>query len=471
MKNFNQNNLFSLLFLLSFSTLSVFSHLFSPPDNYLINCGSTSPTTLLNNRRFTGDLAAKHSPSFSTSSHPLFVKNQDPLPNLPQIYLTARVFTKPTKYSFPIKQKGTHIVRFHFHAFNSSNLDLGRAQFNILVDGYVVLSNFTRFVSDSERNPRVVEYLVWVDSEKLVVVFVPSKDSDLAFVNAIEVISAPTDLIPETAQYLSSGNLKRFDGLNKQALEVVYRVTVGGPKVTPFNDSLWRTWVPDEEFLKSSVGSEKFYFGGRINYHVGGASREVGPDNVYNTARLIRSKNDSVPNVNMTWVFPITGGYKYLVRLHFCDIASISGGLLYFNVYVNGELALEDLDITYVTSSLASPYYVGFVVDGDSSVGALSVSIGPSKSSLPHVIDGMLNAVEVMKLNNQYKSLDGAVCADFVLKSHQSRGNTGIFLTLVAAVCIVLSLSIVIRRRIIESRESVSWSRLPVNSSVDNVKC
>ncbi|XP_058754678.1 probable receptor-like protein kinase At5g24010 [Vicia villosa] len=460
-------NLFSLLFLLSFSTLSVFSHLFSPPDNYLINCGSTSPTTLLNNRPFT----AEHSPSFSTSSHPLFIKNQNPLPNLPQIYHTARVFTKPTKYSFPIKNKGTHFVRFHFHAFNSSNLDLGLAKFSMLVDGYIVLSNFTRFVTDSERNPRVVEYLIWVDSEKLEIVFVPGKDSDFAFVNAIEVISAPTDLIPETAQYLmGSGNLKSFNDLNKQALEVVYRVTVGGPKVTPFNDSLWRTWVPDEEFLKSSVGFEKFYFGGRINYHVGGASREVGPDNVYNTARLIRSKNDSVPNVNMTWMFPITGGYKYLVRLHFCDIASISGGLLYFNVYVNGYLAVEDLDISSITSSLASPYYVDFVVDGDSSVGALSVSIGPSKSSLPHVIDGMLNAVEVMKLNNQYKSLDGNVCADFVLKSRRSRGNTGIFLTMVAAVCIVLSLSIVIRRRIIESRESVSWSRLPMSSSEDNVK-
>ncbi|WJX82948.1 hypothetical protein P8452_65649 [Trifolium repens] len=462
------NNLFSLLFILSFSTLTVFSHLFSPSDNYLINSGSTLPTTLHENRPFTGDLVSK--PSFSTSSHPLFINNHNPLPNLPPIYHTARVFTKPTKYSFPIKDKGTHLVRFHFHAFNSSNLDLGRAQFRILVDGYVVLSNFTRFVTDTQTNPRLVEYLIWVDSEKLVIVFVPNEDSKLAFVNAIEVISAPKDLVPETAQYLSSGNLNSFDGLNKQALEVVYRVTVGGPKVTPFNDSLWRTWVPDDEFLQSSVGSEKYYFGGRINYRVGGASREVGPDNVYNTARLIRSKNDSVPDVNMTWVFPIVGGYKYLVRLHFCDIASISMRLLYFNVYVNGQLVLEDLDLSLVTNSLASPFYTDFVVDGDVSIGALSVSIGPSKSSLPHVIDGMLNAVEVMKLNNTHKSLDGDVCADFVLKSRRSRGNTGIFLTLVAAVCIVLSLSIVIRRRIIESRESVSWSRLPVNLSENNVK-
>lgn len=300
--------------------------------------------------------------------------------------------------------------------------------------------------------------------------FVPSKDSKFAFVNAIEVISAPKDLVPETAQYLSSSKVEVFDGLNKQALEVVYRVTVGGPKVTPFNDSLWRTWVPDDGFFKSSAGSEKLYFGGRIKYRVGGASREVGPDNVYNSARLIRSKNDSVPNVNMTWVFPVVGGYKYLVRLHFCDIASISLGLLYFNVYVNGYLAYEDLDLSYVMNWLASPFYADFVVDGgDDGVGGLSVSIGPSKSSMAHVIDGILNGVEVMKMNNSHNSLDGEVCADFVLKSW-STGNSGLLFTLVAAVCIVLSLSIVVRRRFIGSRESVSWSRLPVNLSDDSVK-
>ena len=63
-------------------------------------------------------------------------------------------------------------------------------------------------------------------------------------VNAIEVISAPKDLVPETAQYLSPSKVQNFEGLNKQSLEVVYRVTVGGVKVTPFNDSLWRTWIP-----------------------------------------------------------------------------------------------------------------------------------------------------------------------------------------------------------------------------------
>lgn len=98
------------------------------------------------------------------------------------------------------------------------------------------------------------------------------------------------------------------------------------------------------------------------------------------------------------------------------------------------------------TYSLASPFYADFVVDGDGSVGALSISTGPSTSSLLHVVDGMLNAVEVIKLNNTHKSIAGDDCADFVLKSHRSSGkNTGILLTLATAACIVLSLSIVIR--------------------------
>ncbi|KAK7243304.1 hypothetical protein RIF29_38098 [Crotalaria pallida] len=467
--DFLLNNLLSPLFLLTFYAFPVLSHLFSPIDNYLINCGSTAPTTTVDNRHFVGDLAGKHSHLFS-SSRSVSVQNDNPLPGVPPIYHTARVFRSPAKYAFPVRHSGTHMVRLHFHVFNTSNLELGRSQFHVLVNGYVVLSHFS---SINENNPRILEYLIWVDAEKLVIVFVPNnKGSNFAFVNAIEVISASQDLVPDTAQYvnLSSRKMENFDGLSKQAMEVVYRVNVGGAKVTPFNDSLWRTWIPDDDFFRSSVvGSEKLYFGGRIKYHVGGVSREVAPDNVYNSARLIRSKNSSVPSVNMTWVFTVDEGYKYLVRLHFCDIASVSLGLLYFNVYVNGYLAYEDLDLSYITNSLASPFYADFVVDMDGSIGALSVSVGPSKNSIPHAIDGILNGVEVMKLNNSHSSLDGEVCADFVLKSW-SRGNTRILISLVAAVCIVLSLSIVIRRRMIGCRESVTWSRLPVNLSDDNVK-
>ncbi|KAF7826084.1 putative receptor-like protein kinase [Senna tora] len=456
-------NLLSCLLLLCIHTLCVSSHLFSPVDNHLIDCGSVAATTI-DNRQFVGDLSGKKTP-LSSSAGTISLRNENPLPGLAAIYHTARIFRSPSNYVFPIRDKGTHMVRLHFHVFNSPELHLADAQFHVLVNGYVVLSNFSRVHAE---NPRIIEYFIWDDAEKLVIMFVPTHNSKFAFVNAIEVISAPKDLVPDTAQYVSSNNIENFDGLSKQALEVVYRVNVGGPKVTPFNDSLWRTWIPDDEFFKSKSESEKLFFGGRIKYQVGGASREVGPDNMYNSARLIRSRNDSVPKVNMTWEFPVIGGYKYLVRMHFCDIASISLGLLYFNVYVNGYLAYADLDLTYITGSLASPFYADFVVDADR-LGTLNVMVGPSNKSIPYVIDGILNGVEVMKLNNSYNSLDGEVCAGLVLKSW-SRGNMGLFLTLVAAVCIVLSISIVIRRRMIGSRESFQWSRLPVDVSGNHVK-
>ncbi|RYR75247.1 hypothetical protein Ahy_A02g009912 isoform D [Arachis hypogaea] len=187
---------------------------------------------------------------------------------------------------------------------------------------------------------------------------------------------------------------------------------------------------------------------------------------MYNSARLIKSNNDSVPNVNVTWEFPIIGGYKYLVRLHFCDIASIQLGLLYFNVYVNGYLALQDLDLSSITGSLASPFYADFIVDGNG-IENLSVAIGPSNSSIPYVYDAILNGVEVMKMNNSHNSLDGEVCAGFVLKNWAS-GNESILLTFIAAICILLSIFIVVRRKIIDSRNYVPWSRLPMNVSEDN---
>ncbi|KAF3661700.1 putative cytochrome 86A2-like [Capsicum annuum] len=175
-----------------------------------------------------------------------------------------------------------------------------------------------------------------VDSDVLVITFVPSEKSNFAFVNAIEVISAPNDLIADVAQYVSFDKNEKISGLLMNG-----------------------TWVTNDEYIKSSDGSSKVHFGGRINYQEGGASREVGPDNVYNTARVIRSSGSSVPELNMTWTFPVIGGYKYLVRMHFCDIASIARG--------------------------------------------------PTNTSLPRAVDAILNGVEVLKIINSVGSFDAFV--------------------------------------------------------------
>ncbi|KAA8520668.1 hypothetical protein F0562_015060 [Nyssa sinensis] len=434
---------------------------FSPVDHYLLDCGSTEATTVdIDHRRFTGD-AFESGSQFLSSTGTILLRDSNPPPNSSPIYRTVRVFTRPSKYVFNIREKGTHLVRLHFHQFDSSNLNLCHSQFHVSVNGYVLLNNFT---AENTQNPIIKDYMIWVDTEKLVITFTPSRKSKIAFVSAIEVISAPKDLIADVAQLVDSKKIEQINGLMRNALETVYRVNVGGRKVTPFNDSLWRTWVPDDEFLKSSDGSTRVYFGGRIKYQMGGASREVGPDNVYNTARLITSLNDSIPNLNITWVFPVIEGYDYLVRMHFCDIASISLGLLYFNVYVNGRLVYENLDLTSLTNDmLASPFYADFLVDEKSS-GVLSVSVGPSNMSMSHTVDAILNGVEIMKMNNSIGSLDGTISAESILKSWPSR-NTGVPVPLIALVCLLLTASLLIYRRGIGFKNSMAWSPLPVDMS------
>ncbi|XP_024922355.3 probable receptor-like protein kinase At5g24010 [Ziziphus jujuba] len=453
---------FSLL--LSLSSLSAFSYsVFSPVDNYLVDCGSAVDTTV-DNRRFVADSSTSGA-LFSHSSG-ISLRNENPFASASPIYDTARVFTRPSKYEFEIREKGTHMVRLHFQTLNSSRFDSFHSQFHVLVNDHVVLTNFS---GDNILNPRVNEYLIWVSCEKLVVRFIPIRNSKFAFVNAIEVISAPKDLVPVTAQYVNSEKNENFDGLAEQALEVVYRVNVAGPKVTPYNDTLWRTWIPDNEYLESSFGSKSLYFGGRIKYRKGGASREVGPDNVYNTARVIQSTSDSIPEIKITWAFPVIGGYKYLVRMHFCDIASISLGLLYFNVYVNGNLAYKDLDLSAASNyMLASPFYADFVVDGDG-LDVLTVSVGPSNMSMAHAIVGILNGVEIMKMNNSMGSLDGMVCAGSISRSWP-RGNVGVLVPLVAVVCLLVGISLGMQRRMFSNKDSLSWSKLPVDVSETNVK-
>ncbi|KAA8547212.1 hypothetical protein F0562_003632 [Nyssa sinensis] len=162
-------------------------------------------------------------------------------------------------------------------------------------------------------------------------------------------------------------------------------------------------------------------------------------------------------------------GYNYLVRIQFYDIASISLSLLYFNVYVNGRLAYENLDLTSLTNDmLVSPFYVDFLVD-EKSLGILSVSVGPSNMSISHTVDAILNDVEIIKMNNPIGSLDGDISAKSILKSWPRR-NTGVPVPLIALVCLLLTASLVIYRRGIGFKNSMAWSPLPMDMSQVNLK-
>lgn len=311
------------------------------------------------------------------------------------------------------------------------------------------------------------EFILRVDVEKLVIFFVPLDSSSFAFVNAIEVISAPEDLVEDKAGLVQADQVLNFNGLSKQAMETLFRINVGGPKVTPFNDTLWRTWIPDTKFFDSDSVTKIASFSGRIMYQRYGASREVAPDSVYNTARIIDAVNSSEISSRMTWKFPVAHGYKYLIRMHLCDIASLALNELYFNVYINGYLAYENFDISSATGQvLASPYYLDFVADVGSS-GLLFVTVGPSRFVGHLRVDGLLNGLEIMKLNNTVENLDGKL--PFALVLHSSRGGFSAAVRSLICWSAFVMLSVVgfmlILRWRAESKNHIAWLPLPMDAS------
>ncbi|KAJ0983943.1 hypothetical protein J5N97_002299 [Dioscorea zingiberensis] len=365
------------------------------------------------------------------------------------LYNTARVFTGPSSYLFSIQKSGRHYIRLYFFAFALPDYNLAAATFSVSTQYLILLNNFQ---SSNSSAAVFKEFSVNINSEKLILFFTPSGNSSLAFVNAIEVVSVPDDLIANTAQILNAGG--NYSALSSQAFETVYRINMGGPKITPKNDTLWRTWIPDAEFLINPNLATFVSFSRPIDYVEGGATREIAPDFVYNTAtRLAESSSISNPIFNVTWEFSVDKSSTYLIRMHFCDIVSNSTNLLYFSVYINAMYAIQNLDLSERTfNSLATPYYVDYIVvkSNDASEN-FRISIGPS--DMQNVLhDGILNGLEIMKLN--FNTIDAVQPSSNSIK-------VGIISGTVLGACSIIAMAglcmVIKKKKLLKKHNSRTW--------------
>ncbi|KAK2366824.1 receptor protein kinase HERK [Trifolium repens] len=392
---------FILLIFIPFSFSS-----FIPIDNYLLNCGSNTNSTLFN-RLFIGDDSTNKDSIFLLADKSISLTNQNPSPNLPNLYQSARIFTKMGSYRFTLKQNGTFFVRFHFFSFKAQSFDLKDANFSVIVGGKLVMNNFNvnfKHSSNDSNDAIIKEFILKVESNLLEIVFRP--DSGFGFVNGIEVFSAPEDFVVDYgSRFVGPFGVKEYKNLSYNVLETIHRINVGGMKLTPFNDTLWRTWIPDKDFLVFKEAAKTVVSTHTPDYQKGGATREIAPDSVYMTAQEMNRDNQSIlaSQFNITWNFTVASGgvsVRHLVRLHFCDIVSPALNLLYFDVYINGYSAYKDVDLSSLTfHMLGSPVYVDFVVDSDDS-GVIQISVGPSDLSSSMRKNAILNGAEIMKLVN-----------------------------------------------------------------------
>jgi serine/threonine protein kinase len=384
---------------------------------------------------------------------------------------------------------GRHWVRLYFYPFASSSFQPNNSFFSVEANQFVLLDNFSAVAVTAASRPTrpdfVREYLLNVTGLNLVLTFTPQPQS-YAFINAIEVISQPNDLIKDDGILLGPLTPASI-GLATSALQTMYRLNVGGTTIGPSLDStnIGRTWMPDADYIFSAAtGSTGKTEIASITYP-STVPEYIAPPAVYATARTLGDSSTVNANFNVTWILPVDANYTYFVRLHLCEIFYTTISERIFNVYINNQSALPAYDILVATQP-NTPIYVDFVVSMFRGGNRMWVQIGTSTYATNQK-DAILNGLEVFKVNNTAQSLagpnptviPGATNTPSSSTTASEKTNTGVIIGSaiggVAALAIFVILAVLFCRRRARSKGSktstTTWLPLPLHGgSTDHSK-
>ncbi|KFK32758.1 hypothetical protein AALP_AA6G285200 [Arabis alpina] len=416
---------------------------YSRPEKFYVNCGSNS-NVIYGGRTFVGDMiSGDNSVSFTDKgtevSHDQSASG---------IYGTVRIFRRPSSYKFRLDSVGLHFVRLHFSAA-SSQTELLNARFTVSATSGSS-HHFKSFpVQNFNETPRVEEFLLMIESLEFEIRFMPGPSS-VALINAIEVFSARNDL---------GGPLD-----SDKNLHTIYRLNIGGEKITPENDTLGRSWSVDDDFLYRKDSAININSTQRPNYESSSvlATEFTAPVFVYQTAKTMnRSSSIGMAAgllMNVTWSFKVKSNSRHFIRVHFSDIKSkTQNSDSEFYLYVNGQWRQDINPLDQI--GLGTPFYIDVVNVSDGS-GLLNVSIGTKEADKDA---GFLNGLEVMEFLNK-SSFDPSDKSSFPV--HIIVGCVA------AATVLVLSLLFMVcllRRRSKKKKMKASdvevtvWSPLPLH--------
>ncbi|KAL6143622.1 hypothetical protein ACLB2K_054317 [Fragaria x ananassa] len=97
--------------------------------------------------------------------------------------------------------------------------------------------------------PLMREFCINIQTGRsLNITFTPSKDA-YAFINGIEIVSMPTNIY--TSSVLSIGSDSPYSIEGRQALDMVYRINIGGKPINSTEDTgMYRKWdAADDMYL------------------------------------------------------------------------------------------------------------------------------------------------------------------------------------------------------------------------------
>ncbi|XP_058187729.1 receptor-like protein kinase FERONIA [Rhododendron vialii] len=398
---------------------------YAPVDNLAINCGSLGNSTTRDGRGWTGDIGSKFSQLLQGKSKSLtskaFHQFSDTVHPVP--YMTARISRSQFSYTFKVNP-GQKFIRLHFHPVSYPGFKRSSAIFTVKAGRYILLSNFSASLTADALGLRcfVKEFCLNAgESPALTISFFPSPSSPseaaYAFINGIEIVSMPTGL------YYTQGNdpgafvvgqSYRFYIANSTALEMIQRSNVGGSSISSVEDSgLFREWSEDSNHL---MESSVVPITGTVPIKYTNTPIYIAPQKVYQTAWSVGPTKQSGQLYNFTWKVPVDLGFRYLIRLHFCELeyAIKDSGQREFCIIINKQIAEAYADIIKWSGGIGVAVFRDYVVkmDGDRMEGKrdIVITIRPhchGRRSKNAIFASILNGIEVFKLSNLDNNLAG----------------------------------------------------------------
>jgi serine/threonine protein kinase len=397
---------------------------YTPVDNILLNCGYLGNSTSLDSRTWIGDLNSnKFSPvdqSQNQASIPaIAIRQASSADKVP--YADARISLSAFTYTFPVTA-GQKFIRLYFYAASYPNYDRSNALFSVKAGPFTLLSNFNAsLTADAEADSGDIifrEYCVNIEEDqRLNITFTPSVANAYAFINGIEILSMPPNLYYTASgvkgfSFISQQSLYRIE--NSSALEMVYRINVGGRSISPSEDTgMFRRWSQDDKYL-TEYRQLVLPFNFTIQLYFTKVPAYTAPEDVYRTARTMGLDKTINKSYNLTWEFPVDSGFDYLVKLHFCEFQGqiIQEGDREFLIFIANQTAEEAADVIEWSRGNGVPVYKEYAVsmvgkDGKKKMNlSIALEANPQERKTGYN-DAILNGVEIFKVSAYNGSLAG----------------------------------------------------------------
>ncbi|KAM4119098.1 hypothetical protein ACJW30_03G033900 [Castanea mollissima] len=394
-----------------------------PEDNINLDCGSFGHSTAVDGRTWIGDENsilfpvehAQNNASLTTSAVELY-SSATQIP-----YITARLSLSPFSYIFSSLTAGQKFVRLYFYPAIYGTFDRSKARFSVKAGPFTLLRNFNAsLTADADDFPGdniFREFCVNIEEgQRLNLTLTPSDSNSIAFVNGIEILSMHTNLYYTSSddQGVPLIGQEQLYFVNGIALEMLYRINVGGGFISPAEDTgMFRSWNSDNKYLTEDLSSV-LPVNTTIELNFSRIPPYTAPEEIYRTARTLGTNRSYNKLFNLTWQFPVDSQFDYLVRLHFCEFQPEfkAAGDRVFLVFIANQTAERAADVIRWSGESGVPVYRDYAVSmfGIESQKRVNLSIAITANPLDSETkysDAILNGIEIFKVNDGNKNLGG----------------------------------------------------------------